>query len=447
MKRFTTRHPISVLYASILYASGMLGMSSQAIASGFQLWDQDGASIGNYHAGYAALAKDASTAFYNPAGITRIKNQQLVFGAVEITSNLKYNGTIAVNTLNGNAPQSVTAQGGASAFVPDLHYVAPISDSIGFGFSVDAPFGSKVDYGRRTFIRYASVRAAVSVVDISPSLGFQITDKFSLGVGVDVQQIKAQFDQVGVSGDNSDTDSTTKGDGTGYGLHLGGLYQFTPCTRIGLSYHSQVVHHLSGTSKFVGTLADLFNGGPIISQHARTNITLPAYTALSMYHQLHPKLALMGSVIYTQWGILNNLILQDLAGLQGFAPSTNVIVSIPEHFRNSWNVSFGADYYLTDNITLRGGVGYDQTPTNDSYRNVQLPDNNRYAVALGGHYQASKVLGFDLSWTHLFVPSARISPPSQVTGDQIVTTQQITRKGSSMGGANVFGVQMTWDIV
>lgn len=33
---------------------GLFGMVTHAIAGAFQIWEQDGASIANYHAGYAA---------------------------------------------------------------------------------------------------------------------------------------------------------------------------------------------------------------------------------------------------------------------------------------------------------------------------------------------------------------------------------------------------------
>ena len=123
------------------------------------------------------------------------------------------------------------------------------------------------------------------------------------------------------------------------------------------------------------------------------------------------------------------------------APSTSINVVIPENYRNTWNISVGADYYVTDQITLRGGIGYDETPVQNAFRNVQLPDNNRYVIALGGHYQATKALGMDLGWTHLFFSQSRINPPPQVTGGQIVTTN-----GHVNGGADVFGGQVTWDI-
>ena len=370
---------------------GMLVMSTQVEASGFQLWEQDAASIGEFHAGYAAKANDASTSFYNPAGIPRIKNQQIIFSGAEAMSDFKYDGTISVTGLKVGEPQPVVAQGGASAFIPSLHYIAPLTEKLGFGFSVVAPFGSKIDYGRSTYMRYAVVQADLKVVDVSASLGYQVTDKISVGAGVDVQPMHARFDQVGVNGDDSDTDSTTKLNDTAYGGHLGALYQYAPNGRVGISYHTQVVHHLTGTSDFAGPLTVSFNEGkPLSSPNANTNMTMPAYTAISIYQEVHPKIALMGSAIYTQWNVIKQIILNDVAGINEFTPSVGIQVYDPQYFRNTWNVSVGANYFVSEKGTLRAGIGYDQTPTNDTYRNVLLPDNNRYAIALGGHYRQRK---------------------------------------------------------
>ena len=238
-------------------------------------------------------------------------------------------------------------------------------------------------------LRYTSTQTSVTVIDISPVISFKVTDKASLGFGPDIQPMKGEFNQVGtISGDGLDTEGINTADDTGYGYHIGGLYEFTQQTRAGLSYHSQVVHHLTGDSSFSGPLADFF-GVPIQSERSKVNITLPAYTALSFYHRANAKWALMSSVIYTQWNVLKNLVLQDVAGIgEGGDPSTSIIVTIPQNFRNTWNFSFGANYYATDVVMLRGGIGHDQTPVRNEFRNVQLPDNDHYVVALGGHYQA-----------------------------------------------------------
>lgn len=470
MKRFVMRRLVTVLCAT-----GFFGVSSHALASAYQLWEQDGASIGNYHAGYAAEANDASTAWYNPAGITRIKNQQIVFGADAIMSDFKYRGSVGLtestpkfapppefivvtpSTLNFH---SVTGQGGQFSVVPSLHYVAPIADWIGFGFSVDVPFGLKTNYGTSTPLRYASTLTSITVVDISPSLGFKVMDnqygKGSVGLGFDIQRAWAEFDSeaalfvpftetpvIGLTGS-----SQNKANDTGYGFHLGGLYEINDCARVGLSYHSQVVHHLTGSSKFTGPIANTLNGGALDTARAKANLTLPPYTALSVYDKFLPQFAVMGSVIYTQWSTFRTLTLNQVAGAinvppeEGFVKtSPNIQISIPEHYRNTWNLTVGGDYYVTDRITLRAGVGYDETPITNAYRNVPLPDNNRYVIALGGHYQVTKAVGADLGWTHFFFAQSKVNPPPQVMGGETVTTN-----GNVNGGADVIGGQITWDI-
>jgi long-chain fatty acid transport protein len=123
--------------------------------------------------------------------------------------------------------------------------------------------------------------------------------------------------------------------------------------------------------------------------------------------------------------------------------STAITVNLPAHYRNAWNFSVGSEFYATDKVTLRGGVGFDQTPVKNYYRDVRVPDQDRYAIALGTHFQATKTVGIDLGWTHLFMAGlARINPPAEVTGGQITTTN-----GNLQGSADVFGAQLTWDIV
>ena len=437
MNRFKARK-----LAVALGVAGLFVFSSHAMAAAFQLWEQDAASVGNFHAGYAAAAYDASTAFYNPAGLSRFDEQQLVVSADSIFTSFKYRGMVNVNTINaGNSPQSVTAQGGNYGLVPALHYVAPLSDIFAFGLSVDVPFGLKVNYGKQTELRYASTVASVQVVDISPVLSIKVTDQVSLGFGPDIQVMKGEFNQVGtMGGAELDSDGINTADGTGYGMHAGIMYNINDNSRIGLSYHSQVVHHLTGTSTFSGPLADDFP--PIASSRAKVNLTLPPYTALSAYHKINPSVAVMASVIYTQWSTIQNLVLQNVAGVVDADATTSLTAMLPMHFHNSFNFSVGADYAVTDAMTLRGGIGYDQTPVKDAYRNVQLPDNDRYVFALGGHYQSTPTLGFDLGWSHIFINKAHVIPPPQVVGDEIVTTN-----GSVTGGADVFAAQLVWDMV
>lgn len=466
MNHFTMRRLVVVLSTI-----GLLSTSLQVFASGYQIWEQDASSVTNYHAGYAAEANDATVAWYNPAAIPRIKNQQVVFGASAIQTNFRYSGSVGVTenspTLDpvpGISPitvtfNSVSSQGGTFNVVPNLQYVAPISDWIGFGFSVDVPFGLKTSYGRTSPLRYAATLASITVVDISPSLGMKITDKASIGAGLDIQRAYAELNNVAALINPNpfvlprtidpamDTTSKNKTNDTGYGFRLGYLYEFTPCTRLGISYYSQVVHHFSGSSKFEGPIADLVNNGPIVSSRSTANVKLPPFTAFSLFNKISPNWAVMGTIIYTQWNTFKNLSLNQVAGVANGTPlvdpSNNLNINIPEHFRNTWNISAGANYTLCDKVILRGGAGYDKSPVRDGYRNVQLPDNDKYAIALGGHYQASKTIGFDAGWTHVFFAGqAKVNPPPQVYGAEMVSTN-----GHVKGSADVLAAQIVWDIL
>lgn len=432
-----------------LMAAGVGGGCSLAQAAAFQLWEQDGASVGNYHAGRAASAEDASTAWYNPAGLVRIKNQQLVLGADPIITDFRFHGDLSVasiplSTSTGTTP--VVAQGGNVAVVPNLHYAAPINPSWVFGLSVVAPFGLQTNYGSQNFINYAGKKAMLTVVDITPSLGFAINDHFSVGAGVDAEHAAAEFSLLtmialpGNIGSVTATDSDNFGSSWAWGYHFGALYTSVH-TRAGLAWQSRFNHHLEGRSKFTGPLAE--NGVYQSSNTLRASLPLPATATLSLFHGLNQSWDLMGTVSYTQWSVFKNLVFKNVAGVDASGANSNSIVAtVPEHFTDSWNFSVGSNYHVNEQWLIRMGAGYDQSPTRGAYRNIQLPDSDRIALAVGTHYQLSSALGFDFGWTHLFAMNTRINNLSQPVGAQVTTTN-----GSIRAAADVLGLQVKWDIV
>jgi len=419
----------------LMSSAGFLSLGQTAYAAAFQLWEQDGASIGNYHAGYAAIAEDASTSFYNPAGLVRIHNQQFVLGADPVFTDFIFRGTVQVNNdVDSGLPTLTSAQGGNFALVPNLHYAAPLLDNLVFGLSTVVPFGLKTDWGYAPVTRYVATVTSLMVVDISPTFGFGITDKLSVGAGLDAEQASAEFDLVGGQGaSDADTKSINKGSGKGYGFHLGALYQFSPATRLGLSFHSQVIHKLRGTSAFVGPLANEANGGTQISTGLRTEFRLPASTSLSFFHTYNPQWDVMATISYIQWSVFNQIILNNTAGVDivggGSTTVDNLQVTVAQHYHNSWNYALGSNYHVNEKWMIRTGLGYDQTPSNDRYRNLALPDSDRYIIAIGGHFQATNTIGLDMSWAHFFMQNTRINSLTQIVGSQISTTNGIVQGG------------------
>jgi len=433
-----------------LFAFVMLGIGSgngEALASAFQLYEQDAASIGNYHAGIAAIAENASTSYYNPAGLVLIKNQEFVLGADPVNTNIHFDGTVGLtdNTIDFVAPPVPTsAQGGNFNVVPFGHFATPVTKNVFFGFSVVVPFGLKTDYGQTGNSQYAATLSELKVVDITPSLALAINNQFSVGLGVDVEHVTAELDQnvtVPEFPEEFTSKSINKGSSNGVGYHLGGLFQFSPRTRVGLVYHSEIHHNLKGTSSLIGPIANGATGGEQVSEDLKTSVTLPSETSLSLFHSINNRWDVMGSVTYTRWSVFNKVLLENVAGILALAPTNTLPVLINEDYRNTLNYSVGANFNVNERWILRTGLGFDESPANDRFRNLQLPDSNRVALAFGAHFQATKRIGFDAGWTHLFARNTSINNLSQVLGDETSTTN-----GPVTGSADVLGLQLKVDL-
>lgn len=447
------------------------GVSSQALASGFQLFEADGMGTEDFYASAAAGAFDASTANFNPAGLTLIPNQQIVISGVGIFSDINFKGTstwsnaTATNAIvsQTGAPlastytQSGSAQGGGFSLVPSIEYAAPINDSMAFGVSISVPFGLQTSYDSDSFLRYAATETSIQVLDISPSLAFKLTDNLSLGIGPDADYVDATFNSFGglpnwaqfnnLPASAYDTESENRANGWGYGWHAGLMYQLTPKARVGLAYNAKVSVNVNGTSNFEGPLA----GGPttLINPTASeftndgltADTTLPATALLGFYYEFNPVWSIDSTLAYTQWDVFNSLNLKNVEAVNALLGPEAIEVMVPQGFRNTWRISGGVNFHPCGAWTVRAGLGYDESPTVDQYRNVRLPDGNRVATAIGAHYQLNKQLGFDVGWTHLFFQDGDVNVINTLGSQNTLTV------GKAESSANLVGVQLSWNLV
>lgn len=443
---------------SISLMGALTGLSGAALASNFQLFEYNGVNAGDAGAGGAAIAQDASTGFINPAGLTRLTHPQIVVAGTEVLAQTHFTGSSTWNSLISlPAPYSPSAysqdgsnvSGSASVLIPALHYAAPINVNMVFGFGISVPFGLSTQYAQSAMTRYAATNSEIQTIDLSPSVGFKINDKLSLGVGFDLVRFNAILNSIGgapgfaggTAGNRYDSVSENEASDWGYGWHVGALYQFTRATRLGISYRSQVVLHPTGTSTLIGPAANATfpvgtTSARVTNNGLATDMILPPMTTLSLYHDINHRWAIMGSAYYTQWKTIQTITLRNVAGAQGLP----INVSLPQNFNNTWRVAFGTNYKLNQKWLLRAGIGYDQSPVSDAFRSLRLPDNDRRLVSLGMHYQATKIVGLDLGWTRLFVKDVPVAYTA-VSGSSATTIN-----GTSSTSANLIGAQITWTL-
>ncbi len=432
-----------------------LSSGQAALASGFQLWEENAAGTGDYHSGYAADANDASTLFYNPAGLTEITHPQVVGSIVGINVDEEFHGTVkrvtsptpGINTT----VETGTAEGGGLTPVPSFYYAQPIiPHKFTVGIGVAVPFGLATDYSKASIARYAATESSISAIDFMPGFGIAINDKLSVGAALDVDYVQGEFDLVAGAGSNGSKDSvnTNTADDTALGWHAGILYKFTPMTRAGLAYHSKIHVNLSGDSKFEGPLV-LADDNVYKTNDLSSSFDLPAYTSASLYHDFNPRFGVTGTVDYTQWSSFDELTLNNVAGIAAPDPKSKkpklspqaIDVNVVENFRNTWNFAVGAHYKVNNQLLLRCGGGWDETPVRGDTRNLQLPDANKWAVSAGAHYQPIAPLGVDVGYTHFFVNDAHIHD-TQATGSQTTTST-----GEVQTNIDLFALQLTWTFV
>ncbi len=451
-------------------------------AGGFSLYtESSAAAIGNYAAGIAAEGADASIGWYNPAGLVLIKDQQILLGGVGVFPSSKLTGTSTFST-SGFPPAAIQAatykqlfndlQGANSALVPSLHYALPLGERAVFGLSILSPFGLSTDYPSDSPVRYAATLSKLETLNVSPEIGGKLTDHFSVGLGLDLQYAKVNFNSmIGaptalqyynlVNPDVSlyalDSSSNNSGDSFGVGFHAGAMFMFDENhTRIGVNYQSAVSHQFNGTTQLTGKLADPTTaiGDPALGDpNARitsdalysNNIDLPRIVTLSGYRDINARLALLGSVVYTGWSSFKTITLNNVVvGVPTDADTTIVSMNptTDEDYRNAWRFAVGANYHVTEQWMMRVGGGYDQTPTVNAHRDVRLPDSERWALSIGAHYQVMPSIGVDAGYTYLFGTNDAPINSTIPFGDTSTYNVNATSKSS----AQLVGLQVVWKI-
>jgi long-chain fatty acid transport protein len=74
----------------------------------------------------------------------------------------------------------------------------------------------------------------------------------------------------------------------------------------------------------------------------------------------------------------------------------------PQDWKDTWSFYGGIEQRLFEHWTLRGGAGYEPTPTTNEFRNTSLPDGDRVRFGLGLSYDWSDRLRVDLGYAYVF---------------------------------------------
>ena len=404
--------------------------------AGFAIIEQSVTGLGRAFAGSAAVAEDASTIYFNPAGLTQLKEIEIDQGLHIIAPSSKFHDDGSNIAPLGGMPLSGDDGGnaGSIALVPNFYIAMPLSETVVAGLGINAPFGLVTEYNDNWKGRYHAIKSDMLTININPSIAFKATEKLSLGFGINLQYIDLELTQatdlgtgcaktaqfLAVNAPTSpllpaaascaqpqqhDGKAKLTADDWSWGYNLGLTFQATDATRIGLAYRSKISHHLTGEGKFDTTSnpavqAVATNALNIKNGAINGNVDLPENASLAIHHQINEQWAVMGDATWTRWDRFQELAINMPNG------TTNIK---EEKWDNSMRYGLGLTYAHNDTWTFRSGIAYDETPISDEYRTARIPGEDRKWLAVGASYKFSDSITIDTGYTHIFLSDPKIN--------------------------------------
>ena len=390
----------------------LVAFSGAASASGFQLLEQNASGIGNSYAGSAAVAENASTIYFNPAGMTQLQDREVSGGISAVKPSFKFH-----NQGSSVAGLGATGEGGDAggwAFIPNGYASWALTKDVYIGVGVGAPFGLKTEYQDRWIGAAQAQMFEVQTINVNPSVAYRVNEKVSLGAGLNWQKLNAKYDRLTGTGAGTSSAVTAKMSlsDDAWGWNVGALFTVSPSTKVGVSYRSRVKYSTTGDVKLSSdgstlgnlTLASLTSFGG--QSDVTANLTMPDTAILSVAQKLSDKWEMLGDVSWTGWSSIPKV---DIMRSSGVA-NGNLAQTLDTDFRDTWRVALGANYKYNDAWKLKFGVAYDQTPVKAAgTRLVSLPDNDRVWLSLGAQWELNKASRLDLGLSYIHVRDSKIN--------------------------------------
>lgn len=432
-------------------------------AEGFKLYEQSVSAMGNAYAGRGAQITDASLVYSNPAALTALPGAQLASGLTLIHVESDYQN---VNAKSANGQSVVGRSEGTNSLnapVPFFFYSQPINDRITVGAGLYAPFGLSSDYENDWAGRYFADETAIQVVALQGSIGYEVTEHWSLGLGVALNRVNGTLskykDHSGLCelGPNinamvganvyqaayCDSHYEVQGDDYAPSFSFGLYGEPISGLRVAAVYHSETAYHLTGDSVITNTPITGANvaGSPnyiVVSptlpaidkstgklavnsqlvEASTLDLTTPASLTLSLDQQLSKTLSWQASLAWTGWHSFRSIDIVSRADTPTISRATQTannlnspgyIGFIPEHWQDSYSAALGLTWQLANGDTIKSGIAYDESPIEAAHRTARVPTNDRLWWTLGYGTQFNKHWSFDIAAGYMWMDQVHVT--------------------------------------
>lgn len=376
-------------------------------AAGFSIFEQGTKAMGMAGA-FTAQADDPSLLFHNAGGLAFVTERAFSGGATWIRgTKAEFQGAAPFPGPGYSAEQKKLSE-----FPPHLYYVQPINQTWKLGLGVETPFGLVTEWEKPDQFagRFVSTKAALQAVDINPTLGWQVTPNFGIGIGAIARLSTVELNrnipflnpftnqQVNIGRIKLEGDMSE-----GYGFNVGILHRLNNSFSWGLSYRSQISVDYEGDAR----LSQILTGNPQIDAlvasrtpfnknlPVKTGIDFPDQASLGLAFGLTPDLLLETDFNWMGWSSFKQVNIDFTGGTGNALPDSTIQEDWED--ANSYRVGLRWDYSPTSQIRL--GYVMDETPQPEEGVSPLLPDADRNGFTVG--YGHKGRIGYDVALMYL----------------------------------------------
>lgn len=361
-------HKTAIKYFFIVVAAGMIGLTPAAQAQ-----------LGPALSGLTASATDASTAYMNPAGLTRLPHTQIV-GLASIGYTVSEFEVKPGTTMAGGDPEDDKS----FVLIPAFYLSKPLGDKLRFGFTLNIPSGLGSDFGDTWAGRYITQESSLVFVNLSPVLAYRINPRLSIGGGLNFIYERYEFKAaINNPGGQPDGKVELETEGVGVGFTIGTLFELSSKTRFGFTYRSETEPDVSGTPEFenLGPVrtAALQNAG-VLGQEINVDMKTPQIVQVGLYHELTAALSFTADVMWIDFSEF---------GIEQVSVGNNS-VSFTSQFKDMWGGSIGAKYRFSPDWAAAVGAVYLSEGVDDENRTIGLSFDRVIGFGVGIERQLNK---------------------------------------------------------
>jgi long-chain fatty acid transport protein len=377
-------------------------LATSAWAGGLALYELGTPDVGTAAAGWSARAQDASTAFTNPAGMTRLEQSQLLAGVQPLYVNVNFDADSS--TFGGGDG------GNAGGWVPSagLYYVHDVTQNWKLGVAAASHFGLGLDYNDNWAGRYYVTKAELLTFGVTPTVAYQVNSWLSIGAGPtflygSLEQ-KAAINNAVAEGDPTFPDGSIKAedDDFGFGGIFGVLVEPREGTRFGITYLTEVELEFKDVAKLKNlgpTLSALLAG--LGGTKVDLELTVPQMLMVSGYHELTPNLAIMANFGWQEWSKFGETQVT-------VRSTTTTRLTQDSNFKDTWHIALGAQYRFLENWLWSVGFAYDSSPVDNNDRTPDLPLDRQIRYATGLQYDWGENVTLGAAYEYLDAGDAKI---------------------------------------